>query len=299
MATRVPWWLTLAVAAGACGGPPRPAAKTVSDSVATADSLRAAGSSAATAAPTAAGTASPTTAAADSAAGARAAAQAVAVALPPNAFRHEKHRALKCQRCHTNVPGHETHDTIACTSCHAPVPVTGPAPTPDQCGACHHASAQRRSCLSCHDPRTRGVLTVQRTWKLSVWAAPRQRELHFDHRWHAGVQCSACHTERPGLVSNRACGSCHVHHEGKADCRICHQTPPAGVHTVAAHGGCAASGCHQNPPVRVATLSRDECLLCHPDKVNHQPGRACAQCHMLEPARASPAGSAGEEPERP
>lgn len=212
----------------------------------------------------------------------------------PYAFRHEKHRALKCQRCHTNVPGHAMHSKIACTSCHARVPVTGPIPTSDQCAACHHAAAQPIACVACHDSASRGAPTVHVTWKFSVWAAPRTRDVHFDHNWHKSLQCTDCHTNRPQMVPTRACGSCHQHHDGQADCRTCHRSPPPGAHTVAAHDGCAASGCHQSPPVTVATLSRNECLLCHADRVNHEPGRACAQCHMLKSARGS---GAAKEPE--
>ncbi len=276
------WWLAAALALAACGKP-APKASTAAGSTAAA----AAGSSTA-----AAPAGSTSTAPAQPAASPRS--QLAAGGTGPYAFRHEKHRGLQCQRCHTNVPGHAMHSKIACTSCHAPVPVTGPIPTADQCAGCHHAAAQPIACVACHDSASRGALTVHVQWKLSVWNAPRTRDVHFDHNWHKSLQCTDCHTNRPQMVPTRACGSCHQHHDGQADCRICHRSPPPGAHTVAAHNGCEASGCHQSPPVKVATLSRDECLLCHADRVNHEPGRACAQCHMLQTLRGS---GAAKEPE--
>lgn len=297
MRLRVIFWSMLTVVAVACGSPPRTATTTTADSVAPPDSAATTAGAAApgaaatdsSAAPGAASSAADT-AGADSVAQAGSTARAASLASAPGGFPHARHRALPCTRCHTSVPGHATHANVACTSCHARVPAAGPVPTSAQCGACHHAATRGRPCATCHDPTKRGALPLKVTWKLSVWSAPRERDLSFDHRWHTSLQCGACHRKRPSLLPDRACGSCHVHHEGRADCRSCHKSPPAGVHTVAAHNGCAGSGCHQSPPVRVATLSRAECLLCHPDRVNHQPGQACARCHMLETTRGPPAG---------
>ncbi len=284
MSNRVLGWLALATVTAACGGdalPPAPTATT--DSVAVARILATAPLGGSTRPSSVAATP------ADSA--------SKAAPLSPTAFRHEKHRGLVCQRCHPAVPGHARHTNVACTSCHPAVPVTGPAPGPAECGGCHHAAVQGRACTSCHDPTARGTLALQRSWDLSVWGAPRLRDVKFDHRWHEARPCGACHTDRPSLVSTRACASCHEHHEGRADCRICHVAPPVGVHTLAAHQGCAGQGCHRDPPVRKATLSRDECLLCHADRERHQPGRACAQCHMPQAAARAP--PAGREPTSP
>lgn len=271
-------WLALALAAVACGGPQKPAATTDTTAVPEPSVAAASvGSAADSAAATPAGAAATV-------------AQAMAPPSSPGTFRHDLHRGLPCQRCHTAVAGHEFHAGVSCTACHAPVAAAGPPATGAQCGACHHAGTQHRACTTCHNPGSRGALPFQVTWKLSVWPAPRQREVTFDHRWHKGLPCTSCHRDPPALLPRQDCASCHVHHSGVVDCRVCHRSPPAGVHTVAAHNGCAGSGCHQNPPVKVATLSRDECLLCHSDRVNHQPGRACAQCHMLQPARGPPDG---------
>ena len=279
-----PRWVALVLAVTACGGSGQSsAAGTATDTAARAESGRAAADTGSSAG------------AADSKV---VLARAVRPPQGPNAFRHEKHRELPCQRCHASVPGHSMHAKLGCPACHAPVPVTGPVPTPAECASCHHAATQPRACTSCHDSTSRRPLAVTLNWKLSVWPAPRPRTLTFDHGWHTSLQCTACHTDRPAMVPAQPCASCHVHHEGKVDCRVCHRTPPAGVHTVAAHGGCAGSGCHQSPPVKVATVSRDECLLCHPDRVNHEPGRACAQCHMLQPARGQ-GPQVGKEPTFP
>jgi hypothetical protein len=273
------WWVTLAMTIAACGGRQVPASTGASDS---ATSSGTAGS-----APTGLALGVATTPA-----------RAIPASRSPNAFPHEKHRSLPCQRCHTAVPGHTAHTTVACSSCHAPVPVTGPAPTPDQCAACHHSETQSRPCVTCHAPDTLGTMTLTLDWQLSVWPTARQRVVNFDHRWHKSQPCAACHTNRPAMLPTRPCASCHVHHEGQVDCRACHHSPPVGVHTIAIHAsgtsGCAGSGCHQNPPVKVATLSRDECLICHADRANHQPGKVCAQCHLPQPGRDS---QGGKEPD--
>lgn len=266
----------LAVAMAACGRSSRPAEAGASDTTAAARAAPAPSPPAASPQP------------------APAQVRPASVSLPPNAFRHEKHRGLACQRCHSAVPGHTVHARVECTACHAPVTATGPPPTPAECAGCHHADTQHRACTSCHDTRTIGPLTLHLDWKLSVWSAPRRRDVGFDHAWHRAQRCTTCHTERPTLLPARECGSCHEHHDGKVDCRSCHQSPPAGAHTNAVHAGCTGSGCHQNPPVGVATLSRDECLLCHADRVNHEPGRACATCHMLQPAHGASAGRKAE-----
>ena len=286
-------WLALVIAVAACGQAPQPAAETTADSAAIQDTSASAS------------LAQMTTVAAAS--------RAVDVGVGPFAFRHEKHRSLNCDRCHTAVPGHSAHGNVACSSCHAPVPVTGPAPTPADCATCHHANSQQRPCRSCHPAAstlvasrpaapvasrpavptpgalTPGALTLDVTWKFSVSAAPVQRQVRFDHGWHANLQCTDCHVNQPRLVPTRECGSCHQHHDGTPDCRTCHQPPPVGAHTAAVHNGCAGSGCHQDPPVKVATLSRNECLLCHADRVNHEPGKVCAKCHMLQLPGSSPA----------
>lgn len=267
-------WLTLAVAIAACGGQQMPASKPASDSAA---SLDTAGSSSFGLAAKAASTP----------------AQAILASRSPNAFPHEKHQSLPCQRCHTAVPGHAAHTTVACTSCHARVPATGPVPTPAQCADCHHSETQSRLCVACHAPDTLGTMALTLNWKLSVWPTARQRVVNFDHRQHKSQPCAVCHTNRPAMLPARPCASCHVHHEGQVDCRACHHSPPAGAHTIAIHAGsngCAGSGCHQDPPVKVAILSRDECLICHADRVNHQPGKDCALCHLPQPGRGSPGG---------
>jgi len=270
-----------AIAVGACGTRPRPANSggpgTTATGAAAAESAAVQPNAAAT--PATARTVQPA---------------ALVEPSGPNAFHHEKHREVKCVRCHSMVPGHDVHANVGCAACHAPVPVTGPVPTPAECAGCHHAATQPLGCGTCHDAASHGALTLAVQWKFSVWPSPRQREVHFDHGWHTTLQCADCHTTRPEMVPTKACGSCHQHHDGQADCRICHRSPPAGVHTAAAHEGCTGSGCHQNPPVTVATLSRNECLLCHPDRVDHQPGRPCAQCHMMQTGRGAPPGRASE-----
>ncbi len=215
------------------------------------------------------------------------AAETATVAVMPTSligFSHARHRGLDCHRCHGEVAGHASHAGVACKDCHAPPPAPAKEVGPADCGSCHHAGAQGRACTACHQPGQRGATSLTVSLKLSVWSAPRTRELEFDHRRHADLQCRTCHTDAPAFAARPDCGTCHAHHAGGADCRVCHPSPPAGAHTAAAHSGCAGAGCHSDPPVRSATVSRPECLLCHPDRVDHEPGKVCARCHMPESA---------------
>lgn len=241
-----------------------------------------------TAAPTDAAARSTPTAAAPTTVGAdTSAARPTATALAPprtsGGFPHTPHREVACRTCHGSIQGHATHTAVPCRECHAALPTSGVTRvlTREECLGCHHARAQAVPCVTCHTPVPPG--TVQRTLEMGVWAGPRTISLPFDHARHGSLQCAACHTDPPLLKPERACGSCHLpHHRPDADCASCHAAPPASAHDDRVHGGCsAATGCHADSVAKDLPMNRPTCLVCHRDRVDHQPGRECAPCHRL------------------
>ena len=157
-------------------------------------------------------------------------------------------------------------------------------PAPQVCRSCHHGSDQRYACTHCHgDP---SAIPPRRVTQAMTVAGHRHpdRTLEFAHAFHTSVACTECHRGGPDLTPDRACTSCHdSHHQPEADCSRCHQPPAATAHTLAAHAGCGGAGCHQDARVLSLPRSRSLCLVCHRDRVDHEPGKDCATCHRLGP----------------
>jgi len=202
-------------------------------------------------------------------------------------FPHRPHREAKvaCRTCHTSVPGHATHAAMECRQCHLPPsPESEPSLTRTECMSCHHGATQTLSCTTCHDPLP-GPLSVERDIKLSVWPTARTRSFTFPHEPHDTLGCETCHNEPPLLTPTRTCGSCHDrHHQRNADCSTCHQEPPPSVHDDRVHLSCSGSGCHAKERVAFVpsvTQTRAACLVCHRDRVDHEPKQVCATCHLV------------------
>ena len=185
---------------------------------------------------------------------------------------------------------HEVHRNLTCTSCHSSGGEHGVPRdwTPGACASCHHDPSRGMTCDACHrreayaDPRP-----VPQALHLSVWQAPRTRELSFDHHLHVRLQCRDCH-EGTGLLAPPDCASCHQnHHREGVECVQCHRPPDPGVHSLEAHASCGGAGCHSEVATRRPMLSRASCLICHAEKRDHKPGRECASCHLV------PEGSTG------
>jgi hypothetical protein len=187
-------------------------------------------------------------------------------------FWHSQHRGVECTACHSIRDRHGALTVTSlrdCRSCHHTEPVATP------CTACHERSSVRR--LSTQ---------VSRVMNIRVGRLDRpRRTLPFDHGDHLNYGCQECHTS--GLALSAAaldCTRCHLeHHQPSVSCMSCHPAPAAGAHDLNAHLGCAGSGCHDAAPapVRAVPRTRDFCLSCHQDLVDHRPGRNCVACHAL------------------
>jgi hypothetical protein len=182
---------------------------------------------------------------------------------------------------------HSQHESVACSTCHGVGEehrVTLIRSARD-CQACHHDPRQtlrRYECTDCHGPADMPAPgPVPATLDLSVWDAPRVRELPFDHDVHAERICQDCHTGPVLLAVETECASCHVeHHTREAECSSCH-LPAEEAHDVEVHLTCSEAGCHSGERAERPALSRPFCLMCHTDQRDHEPGGECATCHMI------------------
>ncbi|HSJ23625.1 MAG TPA: hypothetical protein VK929_03000, partial [Longimicrobiales bacterium] len=194
-------------------------------------------------------------------------------------FDHAQHRNVDCMACHDTG---RTHGAVAIASF-------------AECRQCHHTPPVSATCTNCHERSELG-----RSYRLPqafrvAGRALGTRQLPFDHGPHATESCNSCHT--PGLTqtaANVTCTSCHEqHHRPEANCLACHETPPSQAHTAAAHLTCAGSGCHSPAPFQGVPRTREVCLSCHTDLVDHMPNRTCTDCHALPRPRADAAPSGG------
>jgi hypothetical protein len=179
---------------------------------------------------------------------------------------------------------HRRHRNVQCTACHRSGERHGEVivRTVRDCQSCHHATDQKASCGACHQvAELRETVDIATRFAVSVRREAEIRSVAFRHSWHSDVQCTTCHTTPVTLASTADCASCHTeHHVATAECRLCH----AGAkedHTRQAHLGCAGSGCHSMRQPVALQETRNVCLTCHVDMVNHRTGRECAGCHEV------------------
>lgn len=198
-------------------------------------------------------------------------------------FWHAQHRDVECTACHSTQ---NTHGGLTVTSLR-------------DCRSCHHTEPVAASCLSCHSRSEVRRLTasVSRTMDIRVGRLNQPvRSLPFDHDVHGELDCASCHTR--GLELSAAavqCAGCHTeHHQPTTNCMACHASPAGDAHDLQVHLGCAGSGCHEAAPapVRSVPRTRDFCLVCHQDLVEHRPGRNCENCHTLPRPRSAQAAPA-------
>jgi Cytochrome c3/NapC/NirT cytochrome c family, N-terminal region len=178
------------------------------------------------------------------------------------------------------------------------------------CFRCHdgkHVSGDgrviRRECGICHD-----FLEQRRGALVRVPATPA-----FGHPWnlggrHAEIACADCHTGGPakpatcrgchGIAASGSpmaameCKTCHLKEQVRlplAGCPACHPAP-AGLHAVEMHAAAGCVACHT--PHTWSPDPRQQCLTCHADMAEHNPGPPCAECHSFR--HASAAGGRGQ-----
>ena len=179
---------------------------------------------------------------------------------------------------------HRRHRTVECTACHRSGERHGEVTvrTVRDCQSCHHAAEQKAACGACHQAaELREGFDIATRFEVSVRRDAEMRPVPFRHAWHTEVQCATCHTTPLTLASTASCASCHrEHHVASAECRFCHVGAKED-HTRQAHLGCAGSGCHSMRQPVALQETRNVCLTCHVDMVNHRAGRECAGCHEV------------------
>lgn len=206
-------------------------------------------------------------------------------------FPHGEHRRVRCVACHSSPPGHQTHEAVACTECHGrPAEfATLPVRTEAECMACHHDPGRPGGCGQCHGDAPAAALPVPVELDLSVSDRPLIRTLAFQHPVHEALECGTCHAEDLTRGVVRSCSSCHEeHHRSDASCQACHGTIQAQAHTPEVHEGCGVGGCHDDPVATSVPWSRSYCLACHQEQADHEPGRACDHCHLVDMREGPP-----------
>lgn len=236
-----------------------------------------------------------------------------ATSISSEAFPHDRHVGVACRTCHERAVGHSTHTRIDCAECHrvaptaedSPVTATGDATAPN-CLSCHHDPAQGLACARCHDPASAGPLVVAQRFGFSDVGATHERPTPFDHGIHTDLGCRTCHERPVAFAVERGCASCHSdHHQSEANCSSCHPPTILDAHEGFDHQGCSGAGCHGSRAMETLEAAgavaspegRRECLVCHQDRGDHEPDRACAPCHLLSTALietgSSPGGAVG------
>jgi hypothetical protein len=192
----------------------------------------------------------------------------------PLEFSHNRHREVACTQCHSTE---RAHGALIVTSIR-------------ECRECHHVPPTPAPCASCHRPGEFMATSHRVPQRFQLTAGPdRTRQLPFTHAGHDGIACADCHGPTPTRAVTVQCTGCHEqHHEPTRTCISCHVTPPADAHDVASHLTCAGSGCHTPVPFQGVPRTRNLCLSCHQDQVDHEPGGNCADCHPVpRPGTAS------------
>lgn len=190
---------------------------------------------------------------------------------------------------------HGDHGTVACGTCHGENALHGSVRVQgrEDCRSCHHTAPLVSGCTGCHVVEEVRETSFEVTKRLEITIGSLDRPIrtvvfrHSDHWQHTG--CAVCHTGGIDLETAKGadCSGCHLeHHEPTAHCVTCHEVPAPGAHDRSAHLGCGGAGCHDRAPagIRSAPRTRELCLACHQDLVDHKAGRTCVDCHVLPPS---------------
>ena len=185
-------------------------------------------------------------------------------------FSHTRHKSVECSSCHSSA---STHGALIVR------PLVG-------CQECHHGPKQKAACTTCHTRDKLVARPKQLSLAMSVWPASRTRTLGFDHARHANTECRTCHTKTLTMAPEKTCASCHDdHHEPAANCASCHPAVPLSQNAAhpraVTHTGCGATNCHTDSAVLALAPTRNVCVACHREQINHQPSGECATCHLV------------------
>lgn len=205
------------------------------------------------------------------------------VVLRPVAFQQQQQQPRSTTAGAPDI-SHRVHREVTCTACHRSGDRHGELTvrTERDCQSCHHSAERATQCGECHQSgELRATPNVPVRFAVSARPDVETRDVPFRHSWHTKVQCATCHTEPVTRASTADCASCHTeHHRAQADCRLCHR-PAKADHNRQAHLGCAGSGCHTMGQPVALQATRNVCLTCHVDMVNHKARRECAGCHEV------------------
>ena len=229
--------------------------------------------------------------------------------------RNTNHASIQdeaCEQCHYSgdpkwvqveqTAGHKAHaedQNIACQTCHG-LRLHEFTPSTEICVACHadhvqgNAKAikvpqmQELHCTECHEfLREDSPLRPTRETCLSCHQKVGPSTVVFPDKAPMFWDCRECH--KPHDQSNPV-----------VDCLSCHTTAKTeGLHGAKTHSESRCKSCHQ--PHQWTVSSREPCLSCHQDKVTHNEGINCADCHSQSqgniPGFGMNAPSAGMTPE--
>ena len=185
-------------------------------------------------------------------------------------------------KTHSDNRGHK--DWPGCFRCH------------DGRHATRNGKVLSQDCGICHTLPVRGPLQplgIMSAGAPGAAASWHPLDLSGQHgellctRCHQGgnsppATCTGCHKIDPEApMIEQGCDSCHrVPQEviGMTACGDCHS--PKGLHRKANHAKTACTFCHRPHQWRVT--GRETCMQCHDDRKGHNPGAACATCHVFE-----------------
>ena len=185
---------------------------------------------------------------------------------------------------------HDEHESVECADCHRTGDSHGAVgiATVQDCRSCHHEDPLPATCDQCHEPSDAPLETYATTGAMvlpDVGVNDPDRTFDFPHGNHAVQDCGSCHSEglAMGVSDDLDCASCHEdHHTATSDCASCHVSASVSAHPPEqAHVTCGGSGCHTDVPFETVPRTREFCLGCHQDMVDHEPQDTCSECHQL------------------
>jgi len=167
------------------------------------------------------------------------------------------------------------------------------------CFRCHdgkHVSREgkviRTECQLCHtiigqETRVRTPTEVEAAEKFKhPWPLQRKHAQLGCNQCHwrgRGLepQCATCHARPAGAPMAFACNQCHLKEQSLKPimaCATCHPTRTE-LHLKPTHAAVECTTCHIPHEWKVA--KRDPCVSCHADKITHNEGAACRDCHQF------------------